>query len=252
MLDLKFVRENPKLVEEAVKSRNGSLDLTEFLELDKKRREITQQVEALKKERNTASQEIGKLKKAGQDAAEQMAAVRALGDKIAADDKELKEIEEKIKSILLTIPNVPAEDVPVGKDDTCNPVIRTWGEPTKFDFEPKAHWDIGENLGILDFERGVKVSGARYVFYRGMGSRLERAVINFFLDVHTRKHGYTEFFPPFIVNGASMQGTGQLPKFAEDMYKLENGDMYLIPTAEVPVTNYHRDDILTGDELPLK
>lgn len=155
-----------------------------------------------------------------------MAAVRALGDKIAADDKELKEIEEKIKSILLTIPNVPAEDVPVGKDDTCNPVIRTWGEPTKFDFEPKAHWDIGENLGILDFERGVKVSGARYVFYRGMGSRLERAVINFFLDVHTRKHGYTEFFPPFIVNGASMQGTGQLPKFAEDMYKLENGDMY--------------------------
>lgn len=252
MLDLKFVRENPKLVEEAVKSRNGSLDLTEFLELDKKRREITQQVEALKKERNTASQEIGKLKKAGQDAAEQMAAVRALGDKIAAGDKELKEIEEKIKSILLTIPNVPAEDVPVGKDDTCNPVIRTWGEPTKFDFEPKAHWDIGENLGILDFERGVKVSGARYVFYRGMGSRLERAVINFFLDVHTRKHGYTEFFPPFIVNGASMQGTGQLPKFAEDMYKLENGDMYLIPTAEVPVTNYHRDDILTGDELPLK
>ena len=252
MLDLKFVRENPKLVEEAVKSRNGSLDLTEFLELDKQRREITQQVEALKKERNTASQEIGKLKKAGQDAAEQMAAVRALGDKIAADDKELKEIEEKIKSILLTIPNVPAEDVPVGKDDTCNPVIRTWGEPTKFDFEPKAHWDIGENLGILDFERGVKVSGARYVFYRGMGSRLERAVINFFLDVHTRKHGYTEFFPPFIVNGASMQGTGQLPKFAEDMYKLENGDMYLIPTAEVPVTNYHRDDILTGDELPLK
>ena len=164
MLDLKFVRENPKLVEEAVKSRNGSLDLTEFLELDKKRREITQQVEALKKERNTASQEIGKLKKAGQDAAEQMAAVRALGDKIAADDKELKEIEEKIKSILLTIPNVPAEDVPVGKDDTCNPVIRTWGEPTKFDFEPKAHWDIGENLGILDFERGVKVSVARYVF----------------------------------------------------------------------------------------
>ena len=140
MLDLKFVRENPKLVEEAVKSRNGSLDLTEFLELDKKRREITQQVEALKKERNTASQEIGKLKKAGQDAAEQMAAVRALGDKIAADDKELKEIEEKIKSILLTIPNVPAEDVPVGKDDTCNPVIRTWGEPTKFDFEPKAPW----------------------------------------------------------------------------------------------------------------
>ena len=170
MLDMKFVRENPELVTEAIQKRFGNIDLTEFLELDKKRREITGQVEALKKERNTASQEIGKMKKAGQDASEQMAAVRALGDKIAEDDKELKEIEEKLKSILLTIPNIPAEDVPVGKDDSCNPVVRTWGEPTKFDFEPKAHWEIGEGLNILDFERGVKVSGARYVFYRGLGS----------------------------------------------------------------------------------
>ena len=198
MLDMKFVRENPDKVMQAVANRNGKLDLTEFLELDKKRRELTQQVEALKKERNTASQEIGKLKKAGADATEKMAAVRALGDKIAEDDKELKEIEERLKAILLTIPNMPAEDVPIGKDDTCNPVVRTWGEPTKFDFEPKAHWDLGEGLGILDFERGVKVSGARYVFYKGIGSRLERAVINFFLDMHTQKHGYTEFFPPFL------------------------------------------------------
>ena len=252
MLDMKFVRENPELVMEAVKKRNGNLDLTEFLELDKKRREITVQVETLKSERNTASQEIGKLKKAGQDATEQMAAVRALGDKIAEDDKELKEIEIRLKEILLTIPNIPADDVPVGADDSANPVVRTWGEPGKFEFEPKAHWDIGEGLNIIDFERGVKVSGARYIFYRGLGARLERAVISFFLDLHTEKHGYTEMFPPFIVNGASMQGTGQLPKFAEDMFKLENGDMYLIPTAEVPVTNYHRDEILNVAELPIK
>ena len=252
MLDMKFVRENPELVMEAVKKRNGNLDLTEFLELDKKRREITVQVETLKSERNTASQEIGKLKKAGQDATEQMAAVRALGDKIAEDDKELKEIEVRLKEILLTIPNIPADDVPVGADDSANPVVRTWGEPGKFEFEPKAHWDIGEGLNIIDFERGVKVSGARYIFYRGLGARLERAVISFFLDLHTEKHGYTEMFPPFIVNGASMQGTGQLPKFADDMFKLENGDMYLIPTAEVPVTNYHRDEILTAAELPIR
>ena len=252
MLDMKFVRENPELVMEAVKKRNGNLDLTEFLELDKKRREITVQVETLKSERNSASQEIGKLKKAGQDVTEQMAAVRALGDKIAEDDKELKEIEIRLKEILLTIPNIPADDVPVGADDSANPVVRTWGEPGKFEFEPKAHWDIGEGLNIIDFERGVKVSGARYIFYRGLGARLERAVISFFLDLHTEKHGYTEMFPPFIVNGASMQGTGQLPKFADDMFKLENGDMYLIPTAEVPVTNYHRDEILTAAELPIR
>ncbi|MBQ0066866.1 MAG: serine--tRNA ligase [Phascolarctobacterium sp.] len=252
MLDMKFVRDNPELVIEAVKKRNGSLDLTEFLALDKERREIVQSVEQLKKQRNDASQEIGKLKKAGQNADAQQAAVRALGEDIAKQDAQLTEVEGKLKAILLTIPNIPAEDVPVGKDDSCNPVIRTIGEPRKFDFTPKPHWEIGENLGILDFERGVKVSGARYVFYKGLGSRLERSVIEFFLDLHTQKHGYTEFFPPFIVNGASMQGTGQLPKFAEDMYKLENGDMYLIPTAEVPVTNLHRDDVLKAEELPLK
>ncbi len=252
MLDMKFVRENPELVVAAVAKRNGQLDLSEFLELDRKRRDITQRVEQLKNERTNACQEIGKLKKAGQNADEQMAAVRVLGERIAADDKELKALEEGLKNILLTIPNIPADDVPVGKDDADNPVIRTWGEPPKFAFTPKAHWEIGEKLDILDFERGVKVSGARYVFYKGLGARLERAVINFFLDTHTELHGYREFFPPFIVNGASMQGTGQLPKFAEDMYKLENGDMYLIPTAEVPVTNYHRDEILSGEELPLK
>lgn len=252
MLDMKFVRENPELVVEAVKKRNGNLDLSEFLQLDKERRDIVQSVEVMKKQRNDASQEIGKLKKAGQNADAQQAKVRAMGEEIARQDAKLGEIEAKLKSILLNIPNIPAENVPVGKDDTCNPVIRTIGEPRKFDFEPKPHWEIGEKLGILDFERGVKVSGARYVFYKGLGSRLERSVIEFFLDMHTLKHGYTEFFPPFIVNGDSMQGTGQLPKFAEDMYKLENGNMYLIPTAEVPVTNLYRDDVLKGDDLPLK
>lgn len=252
MLDMKFVRENPDAVVAAVKKRNGNLDLTEFLALDKERREIVQSVEHLKKQRNDASQEIGKLKKAGQNADAKQAEVRAMGEDIAKQDEKLGVIEEKLKAILLTIPNIPADDVPVGKDDTCNPVIRTIGEPRKFDFTPKPHWEIGENLGILDFERGVKVSGARYVFYKGLGSRLERSVIEFFLDLHTQKHGYTEFFPPYIVNGASMQGTGQLPKFAEDMYKLENGDMYLIPTAEVPITNLHRDEVLKAEDLPLK
>lgn len=249
---MKFVRENPDAVVAAVKKRNGNLDLTEFLALDKERREIVQSVEQLKKQRNDASQEIGKLKKAGQNADAKQAEVRAMGEDIAKQDEKLGVIEEKLKAILLTIPNIPADDVPVGKDDTCNPVIRTIGEPREFDFTPKPHWEIGENLGILDFERGVKVSGARYVFYKGLGSRLERSVIEFFLDLHTQKHGYTEFFPPYIVNGASMQGTGQLPKFAEDMYKLENGDMYLIPTAEVPITNLHRDEVLKAEDLPLK
>ena len=252
MLDMKFVRDNPEIVIEAVRKRNGELNLDEFLALDKERREITQQVEALKNERNTASKEIGKLRKAGGNAEEKMAEVRAIGDKIAADDARLREIEARLKEIMLTIPNIPAEDCPVGKSDADNPEVRRWGEPRKFDFEPLSHWDIGEKLDILDFERGHKISGARFTVYKGLGSRLERSVVNFYLDLHTSQHGYTEFFPPFIVNGDSMQGTGQLPKFAEDMFKLQGMDMYLIPTAEVPITNLHRDEILNGDDLPLR
>lgn len=251
MLDMKFVRENPELVMDAMRKRNANVNLDEFLELEKKRRELTLQVEALKSQRNAASQEIGKMKKAGENADAQMAEVRALGDKIAEDDKELKEIEVRLKEILMTIPNMPAADTPVGSSDADNPVVRTWREPAKFAFEPQAHWDIGEKLNILDVERAGKVSGARFTFYRGLGSRLERSVINFFLDIHTGENGYTEFFPPFIVNKDSMQGTGQLPKFAEDMFKLEGLDYYLIPTAEVPITNLHRDEILSGDDLPL-
>ena len=251
MLDMKFVRENPELVMDAMRKRNANVNLDEFLELEKKRRELPLQVEALKSQRNAASQEIGKMKKAGESADAQMAEVRALGDKIAEDDKELKDIEARLKEILMTIPNMPAADTPVGSSDADNPVVRTWREPAKFAFEPQAHWDIGEKLNILDVERAGKVSGARFTFYRGLGSRLERSVINFFLDIHTGENGYTEFFPPFIVNKDSMQGTGQLPKFAEDMFKLEGLDYYLIPTAEVPITNLHRDEILSGDDLPL-
>ena len=248
---MKFVRENPELVMDAMRKRNANVNLDEFLELEKNRRELTLQVEALKSQRNAASQEIGKMKKAGENADAQMAEVRALGDKIAEDDKELKDIEARLKEILMTIPNMPAADTPVGSSDADNPVVRTWREPAKFAFEPQAHWDIGEKLNILDVERAGKVSGARFTFYRGLGSRLERSVINFFLDIHTGENGYTEFFPPFIVNKDSMQGTGQLPKFAEDMFKLEGLDYYLIPTAEVPITNLHRDEILSGDDLPL-
>ena len=252
MLDMKFVRENPEKVIEAVHNRNGELNLDEFLALDKERRELTQQVEVLKNERNTASKAIGQLKKAGENAEEKMAEVRTIGDKIAADDTRLREIEARLKEIMLSIPNVPADDCPIGKSDEDNPEVRKWGEPRKFDFEPLSHWEIGEKLDILDFERGHKISGARFTVYKGLGSRLERAVINFYLDLHTSEHGYTEFFPPFIVNADSMQGTGQLPKFAEDMFKLQGMDMYLIPTAEVPITNLHRDEILNGDDLPLR
>jgi seryl-tRNA synthetase len=252
MLDMKFVRENPEKVEQAMKNRNMDKNLDDFLAFEKKRREVLQQVEADKSQRNAVSGAISQMKKAGENADEKIKAMRELGEKIAADDKVLKETEANLKEILLTIPNMPADDVPVGKDENDNPVIRTVGEPKKFGFTPQAHWDIGEKLGILDFERAAKVTGARFAFYKGLGSRLERSVYNFMLDVHTSKHGYTEIFPPYIVNKESMTGTGQLPKFAEDMFKIEGLDYYLIPTAEVPVTNYHRGEILDVETLPIK
>ena len=252
MLDMKFVREHTAEVVQAMKNRNMDMNLDEFSALEQKRRELLQEVEADKSQRNAASAEISKMKKAGQNADAQIAAMRALGDKIATADKDLKDVQDKLQTILYNIPNMPAPDVPLGKGDQDNPVVRTWMEPTKFSFQPLNHWDIGENLNILDFERAGKVSGARFTFYRGLGSRLERSVYNFMLDTHTAKHGYTEIFPPYIVNAASMIGTGQLPKFAADMFKVENQDMYLIPTAEVPVTNYHRSEILNGADLPIK
>lgn len=251
MLDLKFVRENLDKVAEAMKNRHTEVDLDAFRKLDQERRDLLQEVEADKSMRNSVSAEISKMKKNGEDASEKILSMRILGDKIAETDKKLKEVEQGLRDIMLTIPNMPDASVPVGKDDTENPEVRKWGEPTHFDFEPKAHWDLGEDLGILDSNRAAKVSGGRFYYYLGLGARLERAVYNFMLDQHTQKDGYTEVIPPYIVNRETMTGTGQLPKFHEDMYRLEGMEMYLIPTAEVPLTNYYRDEIIDGAKLPI-
>lgn len=251
MLDLKFVRDNTEKVQTALKNRGGSISLDAFLSLEKERRDLLMEVEGLKNLRNTVTQEISRMKKSGENADAKIAEMRGVGDKISALDARLKEVEEQLSSILMTLPNLPDESVPVGKDEHDNVEMRRWGTPRNFDFQPLPHWEIGEKLGILDFERAAKVTGARFVFYKGLGARLERALINFFLDVHTREHGYTEILPPYIANRDTMTGTGQLPKFAEDMFKLEGLDYYLIPTAEVPVTNLHRQEILDGASLPI-
>ncbi|MBR6012688.1 MAG: serine--tRNA ligase [Selenomonadaceae bacterium] len=250
MLDMKFVRDNLEVVQQMLKNRNNSLSLDGFTDLEKKRRDILNEVEQLKGQRNSVSKKIGAMKKAGEDTTEISAEMKKVGEKISALDNDLKEVENNLRDFLLNIPNMPKEDVPIGKDDTQNPEIRRVGEPRKFDFEPKAHWDIGTDLNIFDFDRAGKVSGARFTFYRGLGARLERACINFMMDLHANKHSYTEMLAPYIVNRDSMIGTGQLPKFAEDMFKVENSDFYLVPTAEVPTTNYHRDEILSAEQLP--
>ncbi|WP_371374588.1 serine--tRNA ligase [Sporomusa aerivorans] len=251
MLDIKFVRDNPDKVEQALKSRGAAMSLAEFISREKERRELLAEVEVLKNKRNTVSQEISKKKKAGENADDMIVEMREVGDRIGGIDAKIKDVEAALTAIIMSIPNVPSDTVPVGKDEHDNQEVRRWGAPREFAFEPKAHWEIGEKLGILDFERGGKVTGARFTFYKGLGSRLERSLINFMLDLHTREHGYTEFFPPFIVNEASMTGTGQLPKFAQDMFKLEGLEYYLIPTAEVPITNLHRQEILDAKDLPL-
>ena len=250
MLDIKFVRDNLDVVKTMLKNRNNPLNLDGFTELEKKRRDILSVTEQLKNKRNSVSKQIGAMKKAGEDTSAVSAEMREVGNQISELDGKLRDIEAELKDILLHIPNMPKDDVPIGKDDSENPEVRRWGEPRKFDFEPKAHWDIGENLDILDAERAGKVTGARFTFYKGLGARLERACINFMMDLHSNKHGYTEMLAPYIVNKDSMIGTGQLPKFAEDMFKLEGMDYYLVPTAEVPTTNYHRDEILSADKLP--
>ena len=250
MLDIKMIRDNTAKVEQALANRGAAVGLEEFLRLEKQRREVLQTVEQLKSQRNTVSQEISKLKKNGQNADQLISEMRDVGDSISELDGKVRTIEADLADIVLNIPNIPHESVPVGADEETNREVRRWGNVRQFNFEPQAHWDVGEKLGILDFERGGKVTGARFTFYRGLGSRLERSLINFMLDLHTREHGYTEFFPPFIVNGDSMAGTGQLPKFKEDMFKLDGLDYYLIPTAEVPVTNYHRGEILDAKDLP--
>ena len=250
MLDMKFVRDNLDEVRTMLKNRNNPLSLDNFAELEQRRRAILSETEQLKSQRNSTSKKIGALKKAGEDTTEIAADVRKLGEKISALDSELRDVENNLRDLLLHIPNMPAADVPIGKDDTQNPEIRRWGTPKDFDFEPKAHWELGTALNIFDFDRAGKVTGARFTFYRGLGARLERACINFMMDLHANKHGYTEMLAPYIVNRDSMIGTGQLPKFAEDMFKLENLDYYLVPTAEVPMTNFHRDEILSAATLP--
>ena len=250
MLDMKFVRDNIEVVQTMLKNRNNSLSLDGFTELEKKRREILSEGEQLKSLRNSTSKKIGAMKKAGEDTTEISAEMRSVGEKISALDEQLREVEGKLRDFLLGIPNMPKEDVPVGPDESYNPEIRRVGEPKKFDFTPKAHWELGDDLKILDFDRAAKVTGARFTFYCGLGARLERACINFMMDLHATKHGYKEMLAPYIVNRDSMIGTGQLPKFAEDMFKLENTEYYLVPTAEVPTTNYHRDEILSAENLP--
>jgi seryl-tRNA synthetase len=250
VLDIKFVREHLDDVRQMLKNRHNPLELDDFAELEKKRRELLQETESLKSQRNAVSKEISVMKKNKENADERIKEMREVGQKISALDDELKTIEEKLRDILLHIPNMPKDDVPIGKDDTENPEVRKWGTPKKFAYEPKAHWDIGSDLDILDADRAAKVTGARFTFYKGLGARLERACINFMMDLHANKHGYTEMLAPYIANKDSMIGTGQLPKFAEDMFKLEGLDYYLVPTAEVPTTNYHRDEILDGDKLP--
>ncbi len=252
MLDIKILRQNPEKIKDALKKRNNDLDITPAIELDAKRRELLTDVEQRKAKQNEINKKIPQMKKAGENTDEIFAQMRELSADIKADDEKVREIDEKLRDFMLRIPNIPNDEVPVGADDSENVEIRKFSEPRKFDFEPKAHWDIGTNLDILDFERGVKIAGTRFTVYKGLGARLERAVIQFFLNTHTEESGYTEIFPPYMVNRASMTGTGQLPKFEEDAFKVVNNGFFLIPTAEVPVTNLHRDEILDGDKLPIK
>ncbi|NLV20925.1 MAG: serine--tRNA ligase [Syntrophomonadaceae bacterium] len=250
MLDAKMIRANHEKVEQALRNRNMPGALDNFLRLDEERRKLLTQVEAGKNYRNKTSQEVGELKKQGRNADELMEKVRSVSQEIKELDDKIKLVEADLDKILLNIPNLPHESVPVGEDEHSNIEVRRWGEPRHFDFEPQAHWDIGPGLDILDFERAAKLSGARFTVYKGMGARLERAVINFYLDTHTMQNGYREIFPPFMVNAECMLGTGQLPKFAEDMFKIEGREMYMVPTAEVPLTNLYREEIIDGRELP--
>jgi seryl-tRNA synthetase len=250
--DLQFFRSNLDAVAARLAARGFQFDLASFRNLDSERRAALTEAESLKKERNDASQAIAKLKRDGQDTTSRQAEVRAIGERITTLDERVKEVDDRFREVLTGIPNVPHESVPVGGGEHQNVEVRRIGDARQFDFDPKPHWDLGSDLNILDFERAAKVSGARFAFYYGLGAKLERALMNFMLDKHTREHGYTEVLPPFLVNSASLFGTGQLPKFSQDLFKCENADLWLIPTAEVPVTNLFRDETLDGDNLPLQ
>ena len=250
MLDIKMIRENPEKVNELLQRRNPELSIDGVLEIDAERRKIQTQVDELRAKRKNDSQKIGMMKKKGENTDAVQEEVRKLGDDIKSLEEKQSELDEKQRDLLLHIPNIPDETTPIGLSEDDNQEVYKWGEPRKFDFEFKAHWDLCEEKNLVDFERGVKLSQSRFILYRDKGSRLERAIINFFLDYHTENQGYEEILPPFMANSTTMTGTGQLPKFKEDMYKCENEDLYLIPTAEVPVTNIYAGEILSEDDLP--
>lgn len=252
MHDLRFIRNNPETVRQKLAKKGAEGLLDRLLAADERWRSQLATVEELKAERNRASEEIGRLKRAGEDAGEAVERMQQVAGEIRRLDGLVKEAEAEIQEILLNLPNLPHDSVPEGPDETGNVEVRRWGEPRNFDFEPKPHWEIGAELGIIDPEAGGKVTGSRFVFLKGAGARLQRALISFMLDVHTQEHGYQEIWPPFLVNRASMTGTGQLPKFEEDAFKLSGDDYFLIPTAEVPVTNLHREEVLPGARLPLR
>ncbi len=252
MLDIKLIRTETEKVKAALARRKENVDIDAVLELDNKRRELVFEAEQLKKKQNEVSKQIPQLKKAGEDTTAIFAEMKELSEKVKELDAKTKEVDEALSQMMYTIPNIPNENVPDGDTDEDNVEIRKFSEPTAFDFEPKAHWDLGKDLNILDPETAAKITGTRFTLYRGLGARLERAVTNYFLDMHTSKHGYTEIFPPFMVHRNSMVGTGQLPKFEEDAFKVGNTDYFLVPTAEVPVTNMYRDEILDGSQLPIK
>ena len=251
MLEIKFVRQNLDIVRKSVASRGVDADWEAFEKADTKRKEILAEVEGLRHRRNKVSDEIAALKKSGQDAQAMMDEMRAVGDRIKAFEQVLTEQDSILQTIMMGIPNIPHASVPVGKNEAENQLLKTYGQPPHFDLEPKPHWEIGETLGIFDFGRAARITGARFPLYLGAGARLERALINFMLDIHTREHGFTEVLPPFIVNRQTMTNTGQLPKFEEDLFKLENWDYFLVPTAEVPVTNIHQGEVLDEEALPV-
>ena len=251
MLDIKKIRKEPEIVEELLKRRNPELSLDKVLELDKLRREKLVEVENMKAEQNKESKQVPLLKKEGKDVSALLQNMKDLADKVKLLDNDVKEIDLKIEEELLSLPNTPNPDIAAGLSDADNKEVRKWGEPTKFNFEPKAHWDLGVDLDILDFERATKITGTRFSMFKGVGARLERSITAYMLDKHTIEHGFTEIAPPFIVNKESMYGTGQLPKFEEDMFKLNQKDFYLIPTAEVPVTNLYRNEVLEESDLPV-
>ncbi|MCL6629469.1 MAG: serine--tRNA ligase [Armatimonadetes bacterium] len=252
MLDPRLIRANPDIVRQGIRNKKeNEAALDEFLRVDQLWRNMLTEADQLKALRNTVSEQIAKMKKTGEDASAEISRMREVSDRIKEMDSQIRELEDHIQRTLLGIPNLPHESVPVGQDDKDNLTVREWGTPREFDFRPQPHWDLAKDLGMVDFERGSRISGSGFILYTGLGARLERALINFMLDLHTAKHGYTEVFPPVLVNRNSMIGTGQIPKLEFDMYRLPDDDLFLIPTAEVPVTNVYREEILDGDQLPV-